>query len=374
MIERKTFNTNPNVSIIFDGGVGFSIAAIQINNLTGFWLEIDPYGPIPPLTVGLTVNFNHTVQRITLTKVLPPIPNAIVSNTEGNILIYFYDTPQIPSPGVDLANNPSILSVSDQQFYSEGLDFARRLTVTNPLPSWWTYPVGRLIDYETWDDLPLGAIGAGGARGWHTLSGVASIVKTTSHSGLNSLALTAAGVGGTASVRKQYMMLADEFFKPTPAIIAGLWFNPNTNVNLREIHLRVIADDTAIRREQWVQFQRQNGGIASNFAAYLDSVGGTVAPSGTYVIGDDDCWHWLVQVIDYRGNTDANGGYGRYRQIRIDDQNSSFTSIVSGLQSASIGVRSVTVDIAITSDNAAGCTLLVDDFVLTDLSGNYNQA
>ncbi len=263
-------------------------------------------------------------------------------------------------------------SIADQHVYELTMDFTRRLEVVSGVaPPAWTYPAGRVIAWEDFEGLAVGAIPAGGARGWRNIAGTTAISNANSHGGVQCLALTAAaGAGNQAAVRKRFHLLADQGAAPPAEVIMGCWFNPNNDPNWRELHLRVLLDDTVRLFEGWAQFFRRSGGVASNTVAFLNSANTTTGLTPTYAISDNDVWHFLVVALNYR-----QAGYLTYQQLRMDDQNYDPGQPNGYGGGATGGVREVTVDIVITNDNAgAASTVLVDDFVLCDLSNNLNQA
>lgn len=277
-----------------------------------------------------------------------------------------YASPGTSSP----SSTVQARSSADQHIYEATMDFARRVAVSDPLPSDWIYPAGRVICNEGFEGLPVGAVPGTSSRGWRNIAGTTSIIDTNSHTGTRALQLTAAvGAGNQAAVRKRFLLLADQGAAIAAQIVVGCWFNPNLDNNWNSFHIRVLLDDTVMLADAWVQYQRRNGGATFNLVEYLGPANTTLAVQPPYNINDDDCWHYLVMVLDYR-----QAAYLDYSQLRMDDQNYTLPGPSAYLGGASGGVRECTVDLVLTNDSAVGTsTLLVDDFVLTDLSNHQNQ-
>lgn len=366
--------TPPIAGGIATFGVDFRPKWLAINNPSSYYVSFPgaPTQIVPPFTIGAVIPWNIGPGTIAVNLGYTPSGSPIRPVINAPITILATDSDQIfTSPGTNTLTSGSVaMSVPDQTQYSMLLDFARRLNTSNPVPSWWIYPVGRMIMWEGFEGIPTGA--APPFRSWVYITGSATIIDTNSHDGTQCLQLVpTAAAGAQAGVYHLFPLFADEAFSTNAKIVVGGFFQPQDS-NWRNVYIRVVVDDSAQSWECWVAFTRRENGTDLNEVQYLDSTG-ILTSVDTYAISDQAVWHYLVIVIDYRQGLIADGGYFNYNQIRMDDFAYSFPASVSGLADTTSGVRQSTVELFVTDDNANTTTMLFDDIVVCDLSGDLNQ-
>ncbi len=266
-------------------------------------------------------------------------------------------------------------SITDQARYEALLDFTRA-PIVRSIDEDLHFPPGRILYHDTFEDATLK---------WLQNTGTVARDTTTAHRGTACLKLTTGAVAGNQAIaRKFFQIPADQGFQQSfpianrQARIAVIFWFRQADVNLREFHARLLIDDTARQREFWWQFQRRNLGVNQNFMGFLNSAGGFTNVT-TYPLDDGtantlDAWNVAWQEVDYNNGTDAGGGYGSYRRLRIGDFISTRTAGADASnQGATAAVRNALVDLVITTDVAIASAVFIDDFWLLDLSASVNQ-
>jgi hypothetical protein len=326
----------------------------------GFELPVDQLGLADPLTLPLLID---TVTKSTLATLVAQgavDPRLLRVDAYDNLLVH----------------DSALRAIVDGTLVDRTGDFQRAMAVTQR-PDDWVYLLGRTVHLDRFEDVMTG----GTTTKWQQITGTVGADTTTAHSGGRCLMLTTgAAAGNQAVARKFFRVNADQGFQqgqPLAArlarVIVGAYWR-QMDANLREFHIRMVSDDSNRQREWWVIYTRRFTGADTNLFGFFN-LGSSRTDVATYPIdsaGNIDNWIDMSMECDYNQGTDAQGGYGFYRSLRLGDFiNKRVAGADASVQNATAAAHNVLVDLVATSDGGV-CKVAVDDFLLADLSNSNN--